>query len=276
MSMAKATVCLSFDFDAMSVWIGPRDATSPSAISRGEFAVVGVERILKVLASRGIAATFFIPGHTVETYPGSVEAILAAGHEIGHHGYLHENPCALPSRDEERRVLERGLQALASVAQLKPTGYRSPSWDNSPYTIDLLLEYGFRYESSLMADERAYELLQDGAPTGLVELPVEWILDDAPLFDPRGERYSPPREVAKVWIDEFDKAYEEGTMFVLTMHPHISGHRSRIVALEMLIAHIQSKGAGRVWWATHGDVAEYVRKEAKLGEPLPRGGRPAQ
>jgi len=118
--------------------------------------------------------------------------------------------------------------------------------------------------------------LQDGAPTGLVELPVEWILDDAPLFDPRGERYSPPREVAQVWIDEFDKAYEEGTMFVLTMHPHIVGHRSRIVALEKLIAHIQTKGAGRVWWATHGDVAEYVRKEAKLGEPIPRGGRPAQ
>jgi hypothetical protein len=112
-------------------------------------------------------------------------------------------------------------------------------------------------------------LLQDGKPTGMVELPVEWIMDDAPLFNPRGESYSPPREVAQVWIDEFDKAYEEGTMFVLTMHPHISGHRSRIVALEKLIAHIQAKGAGKVWWATHGDVAEYVRREAKLELPVP-------
>jgi hypothetical protein len=123
-----------------------------------------------------------------------------------------------------------------------------------------------------MADERPYELLQNGQPTGMVELPVEWILDDAPLFDPRGERYSAPRDVAQVWIDEFDKAYEEGTVFLLTMHPHISGHRSRIVALEHLIAHIQQKAPGKVWWATHGEVAEYVRKTSKLGEPKPRSG----
>ena len=115
-----------------------------------------------------------------------------------------------------------------------------------------------------MADDRPYELLQNGKPTGIVELPVEWILDDAPLFDPRGNSYSPPREVARVWMDEFDKAYAEGTMLVLTMHPHISGHRSRIVALEQLIAHIESKGAGKVWWTTHGEAAEYVRKQAGL------------
>ena len=195
MTMPKATVCLSFDFDAISVWIGPRGATSPSAISRGEYAVLGVERILKVLADRAIVATFYIPGHTVETYPASVEAILSAGHEIGHHGYLHENPCALPSKDEERRVLERGLQALADIAHLTPTGYRSPSWDNSPHTIDLLLEYGFRYESSLMAHDfvpywcragdvantdRAYVF---GDAIDLVEMPVSWVLDDFPHFE---------------------------------------------------------------------------------------------
>jgi hypothetical protein len=121
-----------------------------------------------------------------------------------------------------------------------------------------------------MADEKPYELLQDGTPTGLVEIPVEWILDDAPLFDPRGNSYSPPRDVARVWMDEFDKALEEGTMFVLTMHPHISGHRSRIVALEQLLAHIDSVGKGKVWFATHGQVAEYVRRMAKLGDPKPR------
>ena len=102
------------------------------------------------------------------------------------------------------------------------------------------------------------------------ELPVEWILDDAPLFDPRGQSYMNPRDVARVWMDEFDRAYDEGTMFVLTMHPHVSGHRSRIVALEQLIAHIQQKAPGKVWWATHGEVAEYVRKTSNLGEPKAR------
>jgi peptidoglycan/xylan/chitin deacetylase (PgdA/CDA1 family) len=129
---------------------------------------------------------------------------------------------------------------------------------------------GFRYESSLMADDSPYELLQRGQPTGIVELPVQWILDDAPLFDPRGERYMNPRDVARVWMDEFDKAYEEGTMFVLTLHPHVSGHRSRIVALEQLIDYIKAKGNGKVWWATHGDAAEYVRKASQLGEPKTR------
>ena len=191
------------------------------------------------------------------------------------HGWIHELNTTLPD-SAERALLTKAIAELTRLTGTKPTGYRAPSWNFSPNTLSILRDLGFRYESSLMADERPYELLQDGAPTGLVELPVEWIMDDAPLFDPRGERYSPPRDVAQVWIDEFDKAYEEGTMFILTMHPHIVGHRSRIVALERLIAHIQSKGAGRVWWATHGEVAEYVRKEAKLGEPIPRGGRPAQ
>src|SRR5829696_224568 len=104
---ARATVCLTFDFDAISLWIGPMGATSPSMISRGEFGVVGVDRILRLLAARGIPATFFVPGHTAETYPDAVRAIVAAGHEIGHHGYLHENPVGLDSKDDEQRILER-------------------------------------------------------------------------------------------------------------------------------------------------------------------------
>jgi hypothetical protein len=120
-----------------------------------------------------------------------------------------------------------------------------------------------------MSDDRPYELMQNGRPTGVVELPVEWILDDAPLFNVNGDRYSPPRDVARVWMDEFDKAYEEGTMFLLTMHPHIVGHRSRIVALELLLDHIRGKAGADVWYATHGEAAEYVRREARLGEPVP-------
>ncbi len=113
-----------------------------------------------------------------------------------------------------------------------------------------------------MADDRPYELLQDGEPTGVVELPVEWILDDAPLFNPRGGNYMNPRDVMQVWIDEFDKAWEEGTMFLLTMHPHVIGHRSRIVALEGLINHVRTKGS--VWFGTHEDAARYVREQAGL------------
>src|SRR5438552_2325690 len=169
-----------------------------------------------------------------------------------------------------RALVKKAVDELTRMTGTKPTGYRAPSWNFSPNTLSILREMGFRYESSLMADDSPYELNQNGKPTGIVEIPVEWIADDAPLFDPRGDRYSAPRDVARVWMDEFDKAFDEGTMLVLTMHPHISGHRSRIVALEQLIAHIEAKGAGKVWWATHGDVAEYVRKEAKLGEPKPR------
>jgi peptidoglycan/xylan/chitin deacetylase (PgdA/CDA1 family) len=113
-----------------------------------------------------------------------------------------------------------------------------------------------------MADDRPYELMQNGQATGMVELPVEWILDDAPLYDPRGNAYSPPRDVVQVWMDEFDKAYDEGTMFLLTMHPHISGHRSRIAALEMLIQHIRQRQG--VWWATHRQAAEYVKAQAGM------------
>jgi hypothetical protein len=113
-----------------------------------------------------------------------------------------------------------------------------------------------------MSDDRPYEMLQDGQPTGIVEIPVEWILDDAPLFNVQGANYASPRDVAQVWIDEFDRAWEEGTMFVLTMHPHISGHRSRIVALELLIAHMRAKG--NVWFATHRQAAEYVKQQANM------------
>jgi peptidoglycan/xylan/chitin deacetylase (PgdA/CDA1 family) len=283
MPMPHATVCLSFDFDAMSVWIGPRAATSPSAISRGEFATVGVERILKLLADRGITATFFIPGHTVETYPASVVAILAAGHEIGHHGYLHENPCALPSRDEERRVIERGLEALAKVAQMTPTGYRSPSWDNSPYTTDLLLEYGFRYESSLMAHDfrpywcrtgdqpntdRAYVF---GEQIDLVEMPVSWVLDDFPHFEfvrSGGSLFpglSAASKVEEIWRHEFSFMYRDvpGGIYTLTMHPEIIGRGHRILMLERLVDWMT--GHDGVHFGRLSDVAEKWRVEHGQG-----------
>jgi len=194
--------------------------------------------------------------------PQMVGQIKAAGHhEFAVHGYIHELNSSLPEATE-RQLLEQAIDTLEALTGARPVGYRAPSWNFSPNTLDILLDMGFMYESSLMADDSPYELLSDGQPTGLVELPVEWILDDAPLLNPRGQAYSPPREVLQVYIDEFDMAYEEGGLFLLTMHPHYIGHRSRIIILSRLIEHI--RGKGNVWFATHREVAEYVKAQAGM------------
>ena len=269
---ARVAVLLSFDVDNETVALRFGEGNA-GALSMGQYGSrQGLGRIVRLLDRNRIPATFFIPSVSLQLAPEMADVIKQSGrHEFGIHGWIHEMNTTLPD-SAERALLTKALDEMTKMLGTRPTGYRAPSWNFSPNTLSILRDLGFRYESSLMADERPYELLQDGKPTGMVELPVEWIMDDAPLFNPRGESYSAPRDVAQVWIDEFDKAYEEGTMFLLTMHPHISGHRSRIVALERLIAHIQAKGAGKVWWATHGEVAEYVRKTSNLGEPKPRSG----
>jgi peptidoglycan/xylan/chitin deacetylase (PgdA/CDA1 family) len=190
------------------------------------------------------------------------DAIAASGrHEIGVHGWIHELNSSLEA-DVERELLEKAVAYLTEVTGSRPVGYRAPSWNFSPNTLAIIRELGFLYDSSLMSDDRPYELVADGEPTGMVELPVEWILDDAPLLNPRGNSYTNPREVMQVWIDEFDRAYEEGTTFVLTMHPHYIGKRSRIVALEGLIDHIRQKPD--VWWGTHREAVEWVRQQAGM------------
>jgi peptidoglycan-N-acetylglucosamine deacetylase len=267
---ARVAVLLSFDADneTISLRFGEPTVGHLSQMQYG--ARVGLDRIVRLLDAHAIPATFFIPSVSLAITPTMADVIKRSGrHEFGVHGWIHEMNMTLPD-SAERALLTKAVIELTRMTGTRPIGYRAPSWNFSPNTLSILREMGFRYESSLMADDRPYELLQNGQPTGIVEIPVEWILDDAPLFDPRGTSYMNPRDVARVWMDEFDRAYDEGTMFVLTMHPHVSGHRSRIVALEQLIAHIEAKGAGKVWWATHGAAAEYVRKEAKLGEPKPR------
>ena len=261
---------MSFDVDYETIAILYGDPTVGSLAEMQYVARVVLPRILTRLDKHKIPASFFIPSVSLAITPAMATQIKASGrHEFGVHGWIHELNMTLPD-SAERALLAKAVAELTAFTGKKPTGYRAPSWNFSPNTLSILRDMGFRYESSLMADDSPYELVQRGQPTGMVELPVQWILDDAPLFDPRGERYMNPRDVARVWMDEFDKAFDEGTMFVLTLHPHVSGHRSRIVALEMLIEHIQSKGAGKVWWATHGDAAEYVRKVSQLGEPRKR------
>ena len=260
---ARVAVLLSFDVDNETVQ-GLRTGTvSIGPLSQGEYgARVALPRVVRLLDRENIPATFFFPAWSLKLAPEQAEVINESGrHEIGVHGWIHELNTVLDGPTEER-LLVQALDAIEEITGERPVGYRAPSWNHSPNTLRIIRDLGFLYESSLMADDRPYELLQNGEATGIVELPVEWILDDAPLFNPLGNRYMNPRDVMQVWIDEFDMAWEEGTMFLLTMHPHVIGHRSRILALAGLIDHMQAKGD--VWFATHEDVARYVREQAGM------------
>jgi peptidoglycan/xylan/chitin deacetylase (PgdA/CDA1 family) len=260
---ARGAVLLSFDADNETVY-GLRDGTvSVGPLSQGEYGHrVALPRVLALLEREGVPASFFFPAWSLKIAPEQAGMIQASGmHEIAVHGWIHERNSALDEATE-RRLLEQAMATIEEVTGQRPVGYRAPSWNFSPNTLDIVRDLGMLYESSLMADDRPYELVQNGSPTGMVELPVDWILDDAPLFNPLGDRYSPPRDVMQVWIDEFDKAWEEGTMFLLTMHPHVTGHRSRIVALEGLIDHMKAKGGA--WFATHEEAARYVRAQAGM------------
>jgi peptidoglycan-N-acetylglucosamine deacetylase len=273
-----STVCLTFDFDAISLWIGPMGARSPSAISRGEFGPIGCQRILKLLEREQIPATFFVTGHTADTYPDQTRAIVAAGHEIGHHGYLHENPLSLETPEREREVLLKGLDALDRVAGVRPVGYRSPAWDNSPWTVDLLLEEGFRYESSLMGNDytpywcRTGDVVQPDRPylfgpeVDLVEMPVSWILDDFPHFEylsspTAGVRpgLSAPSKVEEIWRDDFTYMRREvpNGVLTLTMHPQVIGRGHRMLMLERLIGWMKEHPGTR--FSTLGAAADAFR-----------------
>jgi peptidoglycan/xylan/chitin deacetylase (PgdA/CDA1 family) len=254
---ARVAVLLSFDVDNETIPVRFGEPTI-GELSQGQYgARVGLGRVVDLLDRNRIPATFFIPAVSLLLSPEMTGVIKRSGrHEFAIHGWIHERNAILAA-DVERELVQRAVDTLTKLTGSRPVGYRAPSWNLSPNTLRIVRDLGFLYESSLMADDSPYELDADGQPTGVIELPVEWILDDAPLVDPRGNAYSPPRDLVQVWIDEFDKAYAEGGMFLLTMHPHISGHRSRIVALEQLIAHLKSKPG--VWFGTHRQAAEYVK-----------------
>jgi peptidoglycan/xylan/chitin deacetylase (PgdA/CDA1 family) len=187
---------------------------------------------------------------------------VAEGHEIGIHGWIHELNSVLPY-EAERDLMFRSTDALERITGTRPVGLRTPSWDFSPNTLAIEKELGLLYDSSLMADEDCYELLLDGAETGLVELPVEWVRDDAVYFFMNRAQslrpYTPPADVLDIFRREFEAAYEEGGVFQLTMHPHVIGYRSRIWILEEIIRHAKSKD---VWFATHAEVAAYAKAHA--------------
>ncbi len=258
---ARVAVALSFDFDSETNALRDLEL-SPGTFSQGEYAArVSVPRILALLDKYSIPASFFVPAVSALLHKEEIEAITESGrHEIGLHGWVHERNSLL-DEEEERILMKKSFQTLKELTGKAPTGIRTPSWDFSPSTLKIIMEMGLIYDSSLMADDRPYELLQEGRPTGVIELPVEWLLDDYPYFG--FSRYSAvrphikPMDVFEIWAAEFDKAYEEGTLFVLTMHPKYIGHRSRMVLLEKLIQHILSYE--HVWWATHEDIALFVK-----------------
>lgn len=254
---ARIAVMLTFDFDAESLWLArdPSHANRPGPLSQGRYgARVGVPRLLDVLAQEQVPATFFIPGWVAEHHPDECRRIRDAGHEIGHHGYLHER--AKPEEPEaERQAFERGMKALDAVLGVKPAGYRAPAWDLTPITLDLVRQHGMIYSSNLMDDVFPY--VHPG--TSIVELPVQWTLDDAPywLFHPTfmPRPLQSPEVVYGIWRDEFLGAYEWGGLFNLTCHPQVIGHPSRLRCLRQLVRFI--KGHDGVSWATGQDVAAH-------------------
>ena len=257
---ARVAVALSFDSDHETSTLRWGDS-SPGKLSQGQYGNrVAIPRISRLLDAYGIKATFFVPAVVAKLHPEEMRGLAGEGHEIGIHGWIHELNSKLPPKDE-RDLQMRAADELERISGVRPVGIRTPSWDFSQHTLAISREMGLLYDSSLMADDEPYELLEDGQPTGMVELPVEWIRDDAVYFNMDRfsalRPYTPPSSVLEVFMAEFDGAYEEEGLFLLTMHPHIIGHRSRIRVLEELIRYIRSHTG--VWFATHAEVAQYCK-----------------
>jgi len=273
-------VCLTFDFDAQSGFIA-RGMTTPTPLSRGEFGLVGAQRILALLKSHAIRATWFIPGFTIESHPRACEAVVRDGHEVAHHSWAHIPP-AQQTRAEEEADLVRANDAIARLTGRKARGYRSPSWDLSENTVDLLLAHGFHYDSSLMGADywpyraRRGDRVELGKPyrfgeeTALIEMPISWSLDDYPHFEfVRTPTTVLPglqsaRTVMESWLDEFrymQKSVEWGVL-TYTMHPFVIGRGYRMLAFEQLVKGLEEAGAA---FLTMEDAA--TEAQARLFDP---------
>jgi peptidoglycan-N-acetylglucosamine deacetylase len=249
-SMSAGTVCLTFDFDAVSLWMS-RGMRTPAPVSRGEFGPVAVPRILELLGARSIPTTWFIPGHTIETYPEVCQEVVDAGHEVALHGYAHEN-VALLRENEEREVFKKSYALLGEFAGRAPRGFRAPAWDLSSNTIEIMGDLGLEYDSSLMGHDYSpyYSRVGDeipaegpmivGAESNVVEVPVSWALDDYPHFefvrmaDAVMPGLKPPQELFDRWIDELHymlRDFENGVV-TYTCHPQVIGRGHRMLGLE--------------------------------------------
>jgi peptidoglycan/xylan/chitin deacetylase (PgdA/CDA1 family) len=255
---ARVAVCLSFDVDNESYLLA-RGETSPTTLSAADFgAETGLPRILQLLDKYQVPASFFIPAVSALLHPEMIPAILKSGrHEIGVHGWIHESLVALNSESEEERLLNRAINYLTEATGKRPVGYRAPAWAFSRHTIGLLQRSGFLYDSSLQAMDEPYELVSNGQPTGIVELAIDWTLTETPYLG-RGGTMPSPALLYQLYKEEFDGAYEQRTMFVLTLHPHVSGHRAPLHHLDQFIAYMKSKPG--VWFATGEQMARYVKQ----------------
>jgi peptidoglycan/xylan/chitin deacetylase (PgdA/CDA1 family) len=260
---ARCAASFSFDVDAESAMLGvdPSHADRMSAISHQAYGpLTGVPRLLKILARHGITSTFFVPGYTAVRYPDVISSIVEHGHEIAHHGYLHE---AMRGKTEQQEadILDRGLEVLESVTGSRPVGYRAPMWELNWHSPKLLRDRGFLYDSSLMDTDHPYELaVAGGGP--LVEIPIQWALDDweqycyVPDFSGSGLIESPLKAI-EMWRLEFDAMRAEGAAYVLTNHPFLSGRPSRAQALDSLIEYVRSYDD--VWVTSLANIAKHVR-----------------
>jgi len=259
--MSDATVCLGFDFDAVSIWLHSYDAAdSPTKLSRGEYgAEVAVPRLLDRLDRLGVPATFFTPGHTVDSFPERVKEVHERGHDVQHHGWSHRHPGSFESRAAERADVVRGIESIEDAIGETPTGYRSPAWDFSPHTLDILRDLDFEWDSSQMGhDFRPYYLrtgretptdgaYDPGTETAILELPVSWHRDDWPALQyvpgASGRIESDEPGVFDAWREQFEwmREHVDGGVFSLTFHPQVVGQPPRLDYLEALVSDLREQ-----------------------------------
>lgn len=262
---ARCAVLIAYDSDHETPYL--RDGqTSPGSLAQGEYGSrSAVPRILDMLARHEVPTSFYVPAVSALLHPHDIEEYVAGGHEVAVHGWIHERNTVLPY-EAELDLIGRATDVLEQLSGTRPTGIRTPSWDFSQSTLRVIRELGIAYDSSLMADDEPYELNADGEPTGIIEIPVEWIRDDAPYFmmDRFGglRPHLSPHDVERIWIDEFDAAHAAGGVFELTLHPHISGHRSRLAMVDRLLTYIRT--FDDVWFGTHAQLANHLQAHFAL------------
>lgn len=264
----KVAVNLGVDFDAQSLWLGAFNRPSPSFMARGEFgAAVGVPRLLELFDRYQVKTTFFTPGHTIDTFTDVCKAIQAAGHEFGHHGYYHENPTMITG-DTERRLIELAFQTYEKQLGIRPVGYRSPYWDYSESTLDLIEEFGFIYDSSLMGRDltpyhpqrwqiRWEQGCVPSRASRVLEIPVNWYLDDFPALAYTGSQagMQDSNTIFQRWKDIFDYAYDRvpNACYAVAVHPQVIGQPHHMMWFEKLVDYIASKEG--TWFATCEEIA---------------------